>query len=50
MMIFLLGADVAGLEKTMRLFPIRTSMSVPDWVIMGRWADQVGAGDVVGAG
>ncbi|KAJ7285998.1 hypothetical protein C8J57DRAFT_1286459 [Mycena rebaudengoi] len=48
--LFLLSTDSHGLERAGRLFPIRTGVSVPDWVITSSRADQKGAGGVVGAG
>lgn len=42
--------DDSGLEKVLRLFPIRTGITVPDWVIIGPLADVMGAAGVVGAG
>ncbi|KAJ7043274.1 hypothetical protein C8F04DRAFT_1074310 [Mycena alexandri] len=49
-MLFLLSTDASGLERAGRLFPIRTGVTVPDWVITSSRADQVGAAGVVGAG
>jgi hypothetical protein len=49
-MLFLLATDTAGLEKAARLFPIRTGVAVPDWLIIDRGADRVGAAGVVGGG
>ncbi|KAI0048234.1 hypothetical protein FA95DRAFT_1540157 [Auriscalpium vulgare] len=48
--LFLVGNDEEGLERLARLFPIRTGVSVPDWLIIGRAADTVGAAGVEGAG
>lgn len=42
--------DEHGLERLLRLFPMRTGISVPDWVVIGPDADYVGAGAVEGAG
>jgi hypothetical protein len=42
--------DDSGLEKVLRLFPIRTGVTVPDWVVIGPQADAMGAAGVVGAG
>lgn len=39
-----------GLERALRLFPIRTGVAVPDWVIVGPGADSMGTGGVIGAG
>ena len=42
--------DEAGLERLLRLFPIRTGVTVPDWVIVGPTADSTGTGGVLAAG
>ena len=39
-----------ALERALRLFPVRTGITVPDWVIISPEADKIGAGGVVGAG
>ncbi|KAF7311632.1 hypothetical protein MKEN_01066400 [Mycena kentingensis (nom. inval.)] len=49
-MMFLLGTDAAGLERVLRLFPIRTGVTVPDWIITSNDADQIGAAGILGAG
>ncbi|KAJ7184189.1 hypothetical protein C8R46DRAFT_1063195 [Mycena filopes] len=49
-MLFLLSTDTAGLERAGRLFPIRTGVTVPDWLITSSRADSVGAAGVLGAG
>ncbi|KAJ6606577.1 hypothetical protein DFH09DRAFT_1242069 [Mycena vulgaris] len=49
-MLFLLSTDAAGLERAGRLFPIRTGVTVPDWLIISSRAEQTGAGGVIGAG
>ncbi|CAK5279385.1 unnamed protein product [Mycena citricolor] len=49
-LLFLLGSDNEGLERAARLFPIRTGVAVPDWVITTALADQVGAAGILGAG
>jgi hypothetical protein len=48
-MLFILG-DNSGIERAARLFPIRTGVAVPDWLLVGTDADDVGAGGVTGAG
>ena len=48
--LFLAGTDDEGLERALRLFPFRTGVPVPDWVVIGREADKVGAAGVLGAG
>ncbi|KAF7322675.1 hypothetical protein HMN09_00046300 [Mycena chlorophos] len=49
-MLFLLGTDGPGLERAARLFPIRTGVTVPDWIITSSRADEMGAGGIIGAG
>ncbi|KAK0502905.1 hypothetical protein EDD18DRAFT_1135549 [Armillaria luteobubalina] len=49
-MVMLQSTDAAGLERVARLFPIRTGIPVPDWLIVGPLADTQGAGGVMGAG
>ncbi|KAI0664567.1 hypothetical protein C8Q70DRAFT_1041331 [Cubamyces menziesii] len=44
------GTDAVGLERALRLFPIRTGITVPDWVIVTRQADERGTAGVEGAG
>ncbi|KAJ8462025.1 hypothetical protein ONZ51_g11162 [Trametes cubensis] len=44
------GTDAVGLERALRLFPIRTGITVPDWVIVTREADERGTAGVEGAG
>ena len=48
--LILTGTDTEGLERAIRLFPYRTGVPVPDWLVIGREADQRGAGGVLGAG
>ncbi|KAI0710381.1 hypothetical protein C8T65DRAFT_708227 [Cerioporus squamosus] len=48
--LFLYGADLSGLERGLRLFPIRTGVAVPDWIVIGSLADERGSGGVEGAG
>ncbi|KDQ60583.1 hypothetical protein JAAARDRAFT_76873 [Jaapia argillacea MUCL 33604] len=42
--------DSVGLERAARAFPIRTGITVPDWILLGKDADRLGAGGVLGAG
>ncbi|KAI0362755.1 hypothetical protein OH77DRAFT_1389445 [Trametes cingulata] len=49
-LLFIYGADSAGLERALRLFPIRTGITVPDWIVVGSHADDRGSGGVEGAG
>lgn len=39
-----------ALERALRLFPIRTGITVPDWIVVDDTADQFGAGGVQAAG
>ncbi|KAI0781232.1 hypothetical protein BD413DRAFT_600635 [Trametes elegans] len=50
LLLFLHGADAEGLERGLRLFPIRTGVTVPDWIVVGSQADARGSGGVEGAG
>jgi len=49
-MLFISGTDAYGLERAARLFPVRTGIAVPDWLIVDGWADDVGFAGVIGAG
>ena len=49
-MVFIIHNDKDGLERASRLFPIRTGVAVPDWIIVGDKMDNFGAGGVKGAG
>ncbi|KAG7092176.1 hypothetical protein E1B28_008545 [Marasmius oreades] len=49
-MLLMQSTDDSGLERAARLFPIRTGVAVPDWVIVGPEADKIGAAGVVSAG
>ena len=48
--LFLHGADQEGFERALRLFPIRTGVTVPDWIVVGPRADKQGSGGVEGTG
>jgi len=48
-MLFILGDD-SGVERVTRLFPMRTGVTVPDWLVVSADADDVGAGGITGAG
>jgi len=47
--LFLLG-DNAAVERVARLFPIRTGVTVPDWLVVGTDVDEVGTGGITGSG
>ncbi|KAF8803609.1 hypothetical protein BYT27DRAFT_7109472 [Phlegmacium glaucopus] len=49
-MLFIMYNDKDGLERASRLFPIRTGVAVPDWMIVGNKMDNFGAGGIKGAG
>lgn len=44
------GADASGLEEVVRLFPIRTGVTVPDWLVVSSYSDQTTVGGTMGAG
>ncbi|KZT74257.1 hypothetical protein DAEQUDRAFT_702566 [Daedalea quercina L-15889] len=48
--LFLYVRDDSGLERALRLFPIRTGVPVPDWVVTTASTDEFGAGGIEGAG
>ncbi|KAG1842649.1 hypothetical protein DFJ58DRAFT_731968 [Suillus subalutaceus] len=48
--LFLQSSDPGGLERALRLFPIRTGVLVPDWLVVDGRADRIGAGGAEGAG
>uniref|UniRef100_D8PW24 Peptidase S9 prolyl oligopeptidase catalytic domain-containing protein n=1 Tax=Schizophyllum commune (strain H4-8 / FGSC 9210) TaxID=578458 RepID=D8PW24_SCHCM len=48
--IYLYAADVAGLERLGRLFPIRTGVKVPGWMVVGPEMDTKSSGGILGAG
>jgi len=48
--LFLQSTDPEGLERVLRLFPIRTGITVPDWLVVDGKADRIGAAGVEGAG
>jgi len=49
-MLFIMHNDKEGLERALRLLPIRTGVAVPDWMIVGNKMDSFGAGGIKGAG
>ena len=50
LLLVLYSGDREGTERLLRLFPIRTGIMVPDWIIIGKKADSTGAAGVEGAG
>ncbi|ESK87531.1 transmembrane protein [Moniliophthora roreri MCA 2997] len=49
-MLLMQSTDETGLERAARLFPIRTGIAVPDWIVIGPLADKAGAAGVLSAG
>jgi len=50
LMLFILYNDDPALERAVRLFPFRTGVAVPDWVVVGPMMDTLGAAGIEGAG
>ena len=50
LVLFLLYYDLPGIERVARLFPFRSGVAVPDWVIIGERSDEFGAAGVDAAG
>lgn len=50
LMMFMLYNDQAGLERALRLFPFRTGVPAPDWLVAGERMDKFAAGGIEGAG
>lgn len=50
LMLFVLYNDDPALERAVRLFPFRTGVAVPDWVVVGPMMDTLGAAGIEGAG
>ncbi|PFH45661.1 hypothetical protein AMATHDRAFT_200381 [Amanita thiersii Skay4041] len=48
--LFLLANTPKGFERALRLFPIRTGIGVPDWLIVGDESDSMGAAGIRAAG
>jgi len=48
--LYLMSSDYAGLERAARLFPSRSGIVGPDWVVVGPGADRKGAAGIRGAG
>ncbi|GLB35159.1 putative prolyl oligopeptidase family protein [Lyophyllum shimeji] len=49
-MLFLLGNSPSSLERIARLFPIRTGVATPSWVVTSALTDSIGAAGIRGAG
>ena len=48
--LFLRAGDEAGMENILRLFPIRTGVFGPDWMVISPVTATLGAAGVIGAG
>jgi len=48
--LFILSDYPEGLERAARLFPFRTGVPVPSWIVLSSAIDTFGIGGVVGAG
>ena len=48
--LFLYAQNDSALERGLRLFPVRTGVPIPDWVVTTESADEVGAGGIEGTG
>lgn len=49
-MLFILSSGPHPLERAARLFPIRTGVVGPSWLLVDGRADSTGAAGVMGAG
>ena len=49
-MLFIIANDQSGLERAVRLFPIRTGLALADWLVIGKRADNQGASGIEKAG
>lgn len=50
LVLFILSNKHESLEQLARLFPIRTGVAGPSWVVTSSLLDQIGAGGVRGTG
>jgi hypothetical protein len=50
LILIMLYCDFPGLERVARLFPFRTGVAAPDWVVIGERSDMFGAAGVDAAG
>ncbi|CAG8824433.1 36435_t:CDS:1, partial [Racocetra persica] len=48
--LILAGTDHKGLDQVTKLFPKRTGVPIPDWIIVGPESAWKGAGGLLGAG
>jgi hypothetical protein len=49
-MLFIVANDQSGLERAVRLFPVRTGLALADWLVIGKRADNRGASGIEKAG
>jgi hypothetical protein len=49
-MLFIIANDQSGLERAVRLFPMRTGLALADWMVIGKQADKRGAAGIEKAG
>lgn len=49
-MLFVLGNSVDALERVAKLFPLRTGVAAPSWIVTSKEADVLGAAGIYGAG
>ena len=49
-MLFIIANDQSGLERAVRLFPVRTGLALADWMVIGKRADKRGAAGIEKAG
>ncbi|KAF8197391.1 hypothetical protein BJ912DRAFT_1078312, partial [Pholiota molesta] len=49
-MLFILYSNISGLERAVRLFPFRTGVAVPDWLVVDDRMDAFGTGGIQAAG
>ena len=49
-MLFMISSDIPGLERLARLFPIRTGVAAPSWMVLNDDCERIGAAGISGAG
>ena len=49
-MLFIMGNHQSGLERAIRLFPMRTGLALADWMVIGERANKRGAAGIEKAG
>lgn len=48
--LYIHALSVEAYERAIRVFPLRTGVPNPEWIVVGREADKWGMGGVLGAG